>query len=358
VDKLYYFGIDGGGTHSRLAVTNREGRILGRAEAGSTNIYSMPKDAVFENLRSLLDSCLQAAGLRKEDLGAGCVGSAGLGREKEQRVFQGFFDSFLGTGIPVKLCGDGEILLCGGLEDLEGYCLIAGTGSTALGRSKDGRLVRAGGLGYMLGDEGSAAWIGKTVITRILRSLEGRDLPSFMLEAILEKTGLSQSEDLIRYVHIEADKARVAALAPLVTEAARSADPLALDILRTGAAEMVLLVRSVLDRSPWIENRTLVLAGGVIEHDEIITEKLRGSLAAEFPRLKITEPRGNALEGACLLAASIAGHLGLSKPARNDRSLMNASPALAGERETRKPERDSPSSGNSIKASWEAKALR
>jgi N-acetylglucosamine kinase-like BadF-type ATPase len=302
---VYYFGIDGGGTHSRLAITNREGRILARAEAGSTNIYSAPKEEVFQNLRSLLDSGLKAAGLGKEDLAAGCVGSAGLGREAERRVFRNFFDAFLGAA-PVKLCGDGEILLCGGLEDLEGYCLIAGTGSLALGRSRDGRLARAGGLGYMLGDEGSAAWIGKTAIARLLRGLEGRDLPSSMLGAVLEKTGLPQAEDLIRYVHLDADKAQVASLAPLVTAAARKGDPLALDILRAGAAELALLVKSVLEKSPWIENRTLALAGGVIEHDEVLTGKLREALAAGFPGLRVTEPRGSALEGACLLARSAA----------------------------------------------------
>jgi N-acetylglucosamine kinase-like BadF-type ATPase len=305
--KPYFFGIDGGGTHSRLAITNREGRILARAEAGGLNIFSAPKDEVFENLRSLLDAGLGAAGLGTEDLGAGCAGCAGLGRERERLVFRDFFNSLLGPGTPVKLCGDGEILLCGGLESLEGYGLIAGTGSLALGRSGDGRLVRAGGLGYMLGDEGSAAWIGKTAAARLLRSLEGRDIPSSMLAAVLEKAGLARDEDLIRYIHIEADKARVASLAPVVTAAARSGDPLALDILNTGAAELALLVRSVLDRSPWIKNRTLVLAGGVIEHDEIITGKLRETLAAAFPGLSVTRPRGSALEGACLLAASIAG---------------------------------------------------
>ena len=108
-------------------------------------------------------------------------------------------------------------------------------------------------------------------------------------------------------MHHDADKAQVAALAPVVTKAARSGDPLALDILQTGAAELVLLVRSVLDQSPWIENRTLVLAGGVIEHDDILTGKLRESLAAGFPGLAVTEPRGNALQGACLLAAGAGG---------------------------------------------------
>jgi N-acetylglucosamine kinase-like BadF-type ATPase len=305
----YYFGIDGGGTHSRLAITNREGQILARAEGGSTNIYSVSKDEVFENLRVLLDGGLKAAGLQKGELSSGCMGSAGLGRETEQEIFRGFFASFLGAGTPVKLCSDGEILLCGGLEGLEGYCLIAGTGSMALGRSKDGRLVRSGGLGYMLGDEGAAAWIGKTAVARLLRSLEGRDLPSSMTEAILEKARLKESSDLIRYVHHDADKAQVAALAPVVTSAARSGDPLALDILQTGAAELVLLVKSVLDRSPWIENRTLVLAGGVIEHDEILTGRLRESLAASFPGLEVTEPRGSALRGACLLAANLSGAL-------------------------------------------------
>jgi N-acetylglucosamine kinase-like BadF-type ATPase len=302
MNEAFFFGIDGGGTHSRLAIVDRRGTVLARTEAGSTNIYSVSKEAVFEHLAELLVPALKAAGLGKENLAAGCIGSAGLGREGERRIFRGFFDSLLGPQTPVKLCNDGEILLCGGLEGLEGYCLISGTGSMALGRSADGRMVRAGGFGYMLGDEGAAAWIGKTAIARILRSLEGRDLPSSMLEAILEKTRLTQSADLIQYVHHGADKAQVAAVAPVVTAAARKGDPLALDILHSGAAELVLLVQSVLDQSPWIKNLTLVLAGGVIEHDEILSGKLRESLSAGFPRLALTSPRGSALEGACLLA--------------------------------------------------------
>jgi N-acetylglucosamine kinase-like BadF-type ATPase len=251
-----------------------------------------------------MDSGLKAADLQKGDLASGCMGSAGLGRKAEQGIFREFFDAFLGAGAQVKLCGDGEILLCGGLEGLESYCLIAGTGSAALGRSRAGRLVHSGGLGYIGGRKGGAAWIGKTAIARLLRRLEGRDLPSSMLGAILEKTRLRESADLIRYVHHDADKVRVAALTSAVTNTAHSGDPIALDILQTGAVELVLLVRSVLDRSFWIENRALVLAGGVIEHDEILTGKLRESLAASFPGLRVTEPRGSALQEAYLLAAS------------------------------------------------------
>jgi N-acetylglucosamine kinase-like BadF-type ATPase len=298
----YYFGIDGGGTYSRLAIVDPAGTIRAQVKAGSTNIYSVSKEEVFSNLKTLLDSALSTMGLRKDDLSAGCLGSAGLGRPGEEAMFRGFFDALLRPGFPVTLCTDGEILLCGGLRGLEGYCLIAGTGSLALGRSTVGRLVRAGGHGYMLGDEGAAAWIGKTAIARTLRSGEGRDLDTAMLEDILAFCKLAESPDLIRYVHHEADKAKIAALAPVVTAAARKGDLLALDILHTGAAELALLVKNVLTRSPWITRRELVLAGGVIEHDEILGKRLRNILARDFPDLTLHEPQGTALEGACILA--------------------------------------------------------
>lgn len=302
----YFFGIDGGGTYSRLALTDETGKVLTRAEAGSTNIYAVSADEVFKTLSLLLDSALRSAGLRKDDLASGCIGSAGLGREAERKIFRGFFDTLLWKDFPVKLCNDGEILLCGGLNKLEGYCLIAGTGSIALGRSLAGRTVRAGGHGYMLGDEGSAAWTGRSAIARILRSVEGRDLPTGMLGSILESAGLAKKEELMAYVHRDADKAKIAALAPAVTAAAREGDPLALDILRAGAEELALLVKSVINQSPWIKEKVLVLAGGVMEHDEIITGKLKNILAREFPDLSVGLPKGSALEGACMLARCLA----------------------------------------------------
>ena len=302
---MVFFGIDGGGTLSRIAIVDSNGKVLARSEAGSTNIYSVTKEEVFRNLSLLLDSALKSAGLEKKDLTAGCIGSAGLARENEKKIFRGFFGELLGPEFPVKLCNDGEILLCGGLNNLEGYCLIAGTGSIALGRSRAGKMVRAGGHGYMLGDEGSAAWIGRSAIARILRSLENRDYPTDMLSAILEAAGLSQNGDLIQYVHHDADKAKIAALAPLVTAAAREEDPLAIDILQEGARELALLVKSVIEQSPWIKRRVLVLAGGVMEHDEILTDKLKEILTKEQPDLAVSVPLGNGLEGACMIAVSL-----------------------------------------------------
>jgi len=305
--KPFFFGIDGGGTHSRIVLTDENGLSLARANAGSTNIYSVSKEEVYKNLSILLNSALKSANLQKQDITSGCIGSAGLGREEEKTLFRGFFNTLLSPDIPVLLCTDGEILLCGGLKNLEGYCLIAGTGSIAFGRTKNGKLVRAGGHGYLLGDEGSAAWIGRIAIARLLRSRENRDLPSKMEIAILETAGLSKTEELIRYVHKDADKARIAELAIVVSKAAKEGDPLALDILIKGAHELFMLVKSVIEQTPEIENKELVIAGGVMENDEITKKTLIEILSKEFSYLKVFPPKSTALEGACLLANQIYG---------------------------------------------------
>jgi N-acetylglucosamine kinase-like BadF-type ATPase len=299
---LLFFGIDGGGTRSRIAVVDQDLRVLGNAVGGSTNIYSVSKEEVFQNLTALIDTVCAQISIDKAAFTEGCLGSAGLGRPGERALFQDFFNRFLGDQVAVHLCTDGEILLCGGLQALEGFCLVAGTGSLALGRALQGPLVRAGGLGYMLGDEGSAWWIGHEAISRALRSVENRDLPTSLLLSLMQACGLEEPQDFIAYAHQKANKAEIAALAPLVTAAADQGDALALDILQQAAWELASLVESVVHRSPGVSNQELVLAGGVMEHDAIVRKRLLSILKERLPGLSAGPPKGTALEGACLLA--------------------------------------------------------
>jgi N-acetylglucosamine kinase-like BadF-type ATPase len=150
---FYYFGLDGGGTHSRLAVCDQSGSVVKTAMGGTTNLYGANKDEILKNLTSLFEQVHSYTPL----LG-GCIGSAGLGRAREQELFREILKKVLPC-VPVYLCGDGEIFLVGALSGFEGYGLISGTGSLALSRTMDGNIKRAGGYGYLLGDEGSAYWI-------------------------------------------------------------------------------------------------------------------------------------------------------------------------------------------------------
>jgi len=61
----------------------------------------------------------------------------------------------------VRVISDAEAAYLGALGDRPGMLLLAGTGSMVLARDASGRWSRAGGLGPLLGDEGSAFWIGR-----------------------------------------------------------------------------------------------------------------------------------------------------------------------------------------------------
>lgn len=298
------FGIDGGGTRSRLILFDVDSmEVLTRAEGGPTNPHSAGMEAAQDHVKKLLASGCQEQGITLNDLACGCLGSAGLGRAREQAAFSGFFEGLLPA--PVQVCTDGEILLVGSTGSMEGYCLIAGTGSFALGRNHKGQVVRSGGLGHMLGDEGSASWIGWQAMRRALRSQEGRDLKTGMMPALLTHFGLKESEDSIPLFHQAFDKAQTAAAAPLVMQEAQEGDPLALDIVAQAARELYLLVDSVISRQPHSQI-TLSLAGGLLERANPLQTVLLEQLNKARPEAQTTiaQPQ-DATKGACMLAAAL-----------------------------------------------------
>ncbi len=297
MDTSLYFGIDGGGTRSRLRVVDEQGNTVLKATGASTNIYSMSPETVERNLRDLLEP------LSRVPVRAGCIGSAGLSREREKTLFSHILANLI-PDVPVTLCSDGEILLVGGLLSMEGYCLISGTGSLALRRDSDGHITRSGGFGYMLGDEGSGWWIAHQALMRSLRSMEKRDVNTSMLSALLSALSLEHVDDLITYMHHRVSKAEVARLAPVVTTFAEKGDPLARQILIDAAGELSALVESIY--SSQLDHQELVYAGGVMEHDTIVRETFLRLLSERLPSVTVTQARGTALDGACMLARSTA----------------------------------------------------
>lgn len=164
-------------------------------------------------------------------------------------------------------------------------------------------LIRAGGLGWRLGDEGSAWWIAQQAVQRTLRSLEGRDLETTLLQPLLSYFRLEKPEDFVALFNgTKLDKASIAAVAPLVTRAGLEGDLLALDILHAAANELVSLVVSVVRRMPKLRDACLVYAGGVLQHDQVVMPKFSEQLSNVYPDVILTKGKGDALDGAVLLA--------------------------------------------------------
>jgi N-acetylglucosamine kinase-like BadF-type ATPase len=124
--------------------------------------------------------------------------------------------------------------------------VIAGTGSGAVGW--DGvRSARAGGRGFLLGDEGSAYWIGRRAASLALYREDGMGGSQALRQAVISATG-GTLEELIAKVNTNpAERAVLTVLAPVVTALAET-DPSARLVAEEAADHLVTLVRAVRSR--------------------------------------------------------------------------------------------------------------
>lgn len=170
-------GVDAGGSATR-AVLIEDGHVLSRFDQPPLNVL-LQADAV-ERLAALITASGAAvAGL----------GLAGL-RSPEHAADMGATLA-QATGVGVVVVDDTQAALAGAFGAGPGVIVIAGTGSNALGQSVDGRTARAGGYGFLVGDEGSAYWFASQAVRAALRSHDGSGPKSESLEfAVTAEYGL------------------------------------------------------------------------------------------------------------------------------------------------------------------------
>jgi len=195
------------------------------------------------------------------------------------------------AGCPVHVTGDADTARYGAFLGTPGIVVIAGTGSVALGWDGE-RFAYAGGHGYLLGDEGSAYWIGREAVRAALRFDEQTGGSELIYRTVTQATG-SDLDLLIAEVNAHpADRGRLAVLAPAVTAIAGH-DPEAQRIIRCAAEHLAALAESIRRRL-----RPLPVAGvgGVFRAPAIWTRfaDLTGA----------TRPLARAAVGAALLAAT------------------------------------------------------
>jgi N-acetylglucosamine kinase-like BadF-type ATPase len=151
---------------------------------------------------------------------------------------------------------------------------IAGTGSIAFGQNAEGKTARAGGWGYVFGDEGGAFDLVRQALRAALRQEEGWGPATTLRKALMEATGAPDMNSLLHWFYTpEFPKARIASYAKLVDEAAREGDTIAGDILHASAQALATLVAAV--RRQLFHRRELArisYIGGVFQ-SEIFRER-------------------------------------------------------------------------------------
>ena len=141
---------------------------------------------------------------------------------------------------------DAIIALAGGTMGKPGIVVIAGTGSIAFGVNEEGKRARSGGWGYVLGDEGSAYYIGLKALNSVTRAEDGRGQPTLLSQAIFDHFSIDSVDGLVRLAYIDGfDRIDGADLSVIVAEAAEEGDETALRILWQAGAELGIAASAV-----------------------------------------------------------------------------------------------------------------
>jgi len=267
-------GVDLGGTWIRT-VALRDGRVR-RRRARVTGLPELSKV-----LRRLCGG--------RRQIGSLVVAARGVWTRAERRALRDRLRHLAGR---VEVISDAEAALLGALGGRPGVLVLAGTGSIVLGRDGRGRLARAGGLGPLLGDEGSAFWLGR-------EWLRGRP------DAARRARALGRRADAV---------ARIAALAPGVLARARRGDPRARAVAAAGQAQLAALAAVVARRLRLVPPISVSWSGGLLA-DARYRAGLRRALARRV-RCRWHPPAADAALAAARLAAQAqARNTGDRRPA-------------------------------------------
>jgi glucosamine kinase len=300
----YFIGIDGGGTRTTAVVTDETGQELRRLSGDAGIVNVLEPEAGAHTLADLASHALADARVTELPT-ALCCALAGAGREHERvRLEQAL--SALRIATNVHVVPDFTAALQDAFGDGPGILVIAGTGSSAWGRATDGRCQRVGGWGHIIGDEGSGYAIGRVALMLAMREFDGRGEHARFMDSVLTQTKVVSEEGLVRWA-ASASKGDIAALAPIVFDAAHHGALSAQDAIDDAAAELAMHVAALYDRlGPWDQPPAVALAGGLIEPGRPLREPVLREIEALTIPVAIVEERIDAARGAASLARARA----------------------------------------------------
>jgi glucosamine kinase len=263
-------GLDIGGTKTH-GVRFEDGGAVADESAGSSNVQNVsPEDAAF-NLAELFAK-----------IGGGSVsqvyaGAGGIDTDDDAAALAALIEPHV-PGAKITVVHDSRLLLAAGRAST-GVAVIAGTGSAAWGRNGEGEEARAGGWGYLLGDEGSGYWLGREAVRHSLRRMN-QGLPVDQLtEALLESCGVEDPNRLISLFH-SADTGRRfwAQQARPVVEAAAAGHLASQQLLDQAGSDLAALAAQALGKLGI--DGPVILGGGLGMNVVPLQDDFRKHLAA------------------------------------------------------------------------------
>ena len=278
-NEKFFVGVDSGGTKCDIIIEFESGDIL--QEKFPSLHYSLHGAEVFaENFNRNFKTFLHGEKIDPIKCKGICLGIAGARERKDKVALKNKLSKFLGIK-NIAIETDAMIALYGAFGNNDGAILISGTGSVLYGVN-DGKLIRIGGWGKMLGDQGSGYWIGKEALRKIVKEFDIFPEPenrSLLCKLITERMNLTASN----IVELSFEKKfPYQDAAPIVIEAASEKDIIAREILEKASDELIDHISEFLSVSNRKKNLELAFVGSLIDTENLYSEIVKKKIKIYF----------------------------------------------------------------------------
>ena len=292
-------GIDAGASKTRAFAVDHAGTVVGRGAGGGGNLLTSP-----DPQGAIAAALAEALGGRGAD--AVVLSCAGGDRETERTRGLEILTRHAPPGAKLLVTHDAIAALYAGNPTGCGVVLIAGTGSIAYGRNAEGEEDRAGGWGYLIGDEGSAVWCGLEALRAISHAVDGRGAPTRMTALLFQQLGVGQFSDVLPLVYGRPHPApAIGAATRALASAAAEGDAIANAILQRGANALARAA-TVVARTLGLAAGPVYLAGGAFENLSLLQRLVQLDLLGLLPQATVEPVREEPAMGAARLAAALA----------------------------------------------------
>jgi N-acetylglucosamine kinase-like BadF-type ATPase len=283
---------DLGGTSVRLVLYVDGGEERARVEGPGGPMRLGHGAQIAERLARLARPLLSREGIARAD--AFVIGAAGVGRDAERLELEKALAAER-LAWKVLVTTDAELARAAAFGGGPGVLLIAGTGSIALGVDASGTLTRVGGLGWRIGDQGSAYWLGARALEAVGAMHDRIGPVTHLAESLAAAVGVKGIAGLVRWSTI-ANTAEVAALGSVVVSTADQGDGVASAIV-----DLAVELLGKLATAAGAGALPVALSGGLIAPDRPLRERLTRHLV-ERQRVSVLETPVDPCRGGPVLA--------------------------------------------------------
>jgi len=289
-------GIESGGTRTVALAASDRGVALLRREFGPANLRLLDDRGLRQHFTAIAREMPRPSTL--------AIGMAGARTEQDRDRIR-TAAAVAWKGVPCLATNDLETALKAAppTNEVEANVLIlSGTGSCCFGQDNDGKSIKVGGWGHILGDKGSGYEIGLRGLKASIYHFDRDGKWPALGERLLRALTLNEPNDLITWVHT-ATKTDIAALAVEVFTAWTARDQIASDILEAAANSLLRDGLACATRLVGPKARAqFVLAGSVLTRQPRFAALVRRLLEERRAGSRVTVLERESVWGAVELA--------------------------------------------------------